>query len=79
MQVRQRSAVCLENITAAGASFEEGKKGVSHTTFLSISHLCNVVAANFAKRSWPTSIQNQVDSRAEPALPPIASYVREMG
>ena len=35
--------------------------------------------ANFAKCTWPTSLQNQIDARTEAAWPPEASYVRGFG
>ena len=52
---------------------------VSHTSFLTVGHLCDIVVANLAKWSWPTSSQNQIDARTEAAWPEEAFYVRELG
>ena len=47
--VRQRSARSVGHIAV------NKPKCVSHTSFSSIGHLCDVVVANFAKCSWPSS------------------------
>ena len=53
-------------------------KFVSHASFSSVGHRCDVVVANFAKCSWPTSLQNQIHARTEAAWPPEPSYIRQL-
>ena len=38
------------------------KKVQMCTSFSSVGHLCDVHVANFAKWSWPTFLQNQIDA-----------------
>ena len=61
--VRQRSARSVENIATAEVSVEESPNvSLTRRSQASLGHLCDVVVANFAKCSWPTSSQNQIDS-----------------